>query len=53
MRSVKFHAVGFFGQKSFAKLDIFLRKSALEFTKGIKRENSISYYLLLFWFYQT
>ena len=33
MRSVKFHAAGCFGQKSFAKLYIFLRKSALKFTK--------------------
>ena len=30
-----------------------LRKSALKFTKGSKRENSISYYFLLFWFHQN
>ena len=30
-----------------------LRKSALKFTKGSKRENSISYYFLLFWFNQN
>ena len=30
-----------------------LRKSALKFTKGSKRENSISDYFLLFWFYQN
>ena len=29
------------------------RKSALKFTKGRKRENSISYYFLLFWFNQN
>ena len=30
-----------------------LRKSALKFTKGSKRENSISYHFLLFWFNQN
>jgi len=30
-----------------------LRKSALKFTKGSKRENSISYYFLLFGFHQN
>ena len=30
-----------------------LRKSALKLTKGRKRENSISYYFLLFWFNQN
>ena len=30
-----------------------LRKSALKFTKGSTRENSISYYFLLFWFNQN
>ena len=30
-----------------------LRKSAVKFTKGSKRENSISYYFLLFWFHQN
>jgi len=30
-----------------------LRKSALKFTKGSKRENSISYHFLLFWFHQN
>ena len=30
-----------------------LRKSALKFTKGRERENSISYYFLLFWFNQN
>ena len=30
-----------------------LRKSALKFSKGSKRENSISYYFLLFWFNQN
>ena len=29
------------------------RKTALKFTKGSKRENSISYYFLLFWFNQN
>jgi len=30
-----------------------LRKSALKFTKGSKRENSISYFFLLFGFHQN
>ena len=30
-----------------------LRKTALKFTKGSKRENSISYYFLSFWFHQN
>ena len=30
-----------------------LRKSALKFTKGSKRENLIAYYFLLFWFHQN
>ena len=32
---------------------VVLRKSALKFNTGIKRENSISYYFLLFWFNQN
>ena len=37
----------------YVKSPWVLRKTALKFTKGSKRENSISYYFLLFWFNQN